>query len=167
VGYSTDFDGHLKFNRTLTADELAYIKTKFWLESDDYENAGWICPKGKPHYILRVHRRLLWHQMGRIGKILRGSCRGEFHPKAGRAATAAAERITEVVIVPHMICWDLADGAIQRTRREELARKGLIFVRALARVVAVGSGDAFDDPEVEQSAQLSRQSGRREHAEVR
>jgi DNA-binding HxlR family transcriptional regulator len=46
--------------------------------------------------------------------------------KAGRAATAAAERITEAVIVPAMIRWDLTDGAIQRSRREELARKGLL-----------------------------------------
>lgn len=51
MGYSTDLDGELKFNRILTADELAFIKSMFWLECDDYEKEGWIHPKGKPHYI--------------------------------------------------------------------------------------------------------------------
>ncbi len=49
MGYTTQFDGSLKFNREMTEPELAFIKSMFWLEGD--YSAPWIHPHGKPHYI--------------------------------------------------------------------------------------------------------------------
>jgi DNA-binding HxlR family transcriptional regulator len=65
-----------------------------------------------PTRLSRQLRRLL--DLGVIKRVT-GTYR-YYLTKAGRAATAAAERITAAVIVPTAVWGDLADGAIQRSR---------------------------------------------------
>lgn len=49
MGYTTEFDGLLKFKNELSMPQYKLLKTFMWANVDDHPE--WKYPHGKPHYI--------------------------------------------------------------------------------------------------------------------